>query len=203
MEELLSGREVVHREWETTVVRLADELAALWLASPVAARPIRRLIAPIPAAKFRTLLVGLEVEPSEPERLSREVERLTGSDQQVFVGPTQGDPVQGNVLRMADGRLALIDWDKAGSHPFGLDAVRMVVGVADPFEAIARLDDRFRSLHHARMATWSHQLAVGMLSILPNWAEQMVPWDRIGAFEAHRKKLARRIHLLERLLLDC
>lgn len=142
----------------------------------------------------------MNLEPSDLPRFLRGVDRLAAPDVRVAVGLTHGDPASSNVIRMQNDQLGLVDWERAGRNPLGLDACRLVAALDDPAPPLAILGDGLRELRLPRVGGIEQQAAIAMLALLPTWARQARSWQAGGRASHYRVRNRRRLQLLERLV---
>ncbi|MBA4169331.1 MAG: phosphotransferase [Chloroflexi bacterium] len=201
VEELLApGRRATRAEWRHVIRDVATGIGELWLRSDSRATSIRRVVPWLSSKELVNLLRAMELEPTDRGRLLRRIDELAASQRELLVGWTHGDPCVSNVLRLGGPRLGLVDWERAGRNPLGLDACRMLAGLDDPTEAIAWIDDQFQPLARGRIAPLREQAAISLLGLMPTWARQGKSWKRAGRGEWYRTRNARRLALLEHLL---
>lgn len=200
LEESLPGDRVRGREWPDHVERVIDGLARLWPRSEPRSHATGDVVPWLGADRVDTLLGALDVDVRDRRRMLEGVARLARSTDRLLVGWTHGDPVPNNVLRLDDGRLALVDWERAGRNPLGLDACRLLAPLDDPRPATAQLEHRFAALRSPRTLPLPAQAAIALLSLLPTWLAQREAWHAAGRARAYRNRNARRVRLLETLL---
>jgi len=201
VEELLApGRRATRAEWRHVIRDVATGIGELWLRSDSRATSIRKVVPWLASKELGGLLRAMELEPTDRGRLLRRIDELAASQRELLVGWTHGDPCVNNVLRLEGHRLGLIDWERAGRNPLGLDACRMLAGLDDPTEAIAWIEEQFHPLTRGRIAPLREQAAISLLGLLPTWARQGEPWKRGGRGEWYRTRNTRRLALLEHLL---
>ncbi len=179
---------------------VATGIGELWLRSDSRPRSIRGVVPWLSGKELGVQLRAMELEPTDPGRLLRRVDALAASDREMLVGWTHGDPCVNNVLRLEGRQLGLIDWERAGRNPLGLDACRMLAGLEDPTKAIAWIENGFRPLERGRIAPLREQAAISLLGLMPTWARQGESWKQAGRGEQYRTRNARRLALLEHLL---
>lgn len=200
VEELLSGTRITRRSWPEVVDRVVVGVTTLWRRSAADRRSVREVLPWLTASRVADLLRRMELRPADGSRVLARVEELTTRGDQVLVGWTHGDPVPNNVLLLADGRLALLDWERAGRNPLGLDACRMLAALEHPTAAIASLDERSAPFRMPGVLPMRDQAALALLGLLRTWADQRDAWRAAGREKGYRVRNARRLRLLEHLL---
>ena len=200
VEATLPGRRVSVGEWEHIVPDLVHGFADLWLGSRLWARPIRHVVGGMTARRFGAIVRDVGLEHRVPGDLPRVLERLARSDHDLLVGPTHGDPVRQNVLRLDGGALGLVDWEKADERPLGQDLFRILLGATNPRRIIGDVATRLAPLQSPRAAPWHLQVAIGGLARMSSWGRHLAFWEQRGSAEVRRDRLARRLALMAELL---
>jgi hypothetical protein len=200
VEELLAGASASRRRWPSLIDRVSDGVVSLWRRADTEKRGTRRIVPWLTAVAVAECVEALGVAPIDAGRLAQAVGELERTVETCLVGWTHGDPVPNNVLELQDGRLALVDWERAGRNPLGLDACRLLAALEDPDGAIERLERRFASIRPSGVLPIRQQAAVALIGLLPTWAGQREAWHAAGRETGYRVRNARRVRLLERLL---
>jgi hypothetical protein len=200
VEELLDGVTATRRRWPSMVDRVSEGAVAMWRRAHTRRRQPRRIVPWLSAVAVADRIEALGVMPSNADGLARAIGTLEHDTRACLVGWTHGDPVPNNVLELEDGRLALVDWERAGRNPLGLDACRLLAALDEPGPAIDRLEDRFASMRPNGVLPVRLQAAVGLVGLLPTWANQREAWHAAGRATGYRVRNARRVRLLEQLL---
>lgn len=200
VEELLPETRITRRSWPDVIDRVVVGVTALWRQSAPRRRPVRNVVPWLGASRVAELLSRMELRPTDGTRLLGRVEELASTGDDFLVGWTHGDPVPNNVLLLGDGRLALLDWERAGRNPLGLDACRMLAALEQPTAAIDRLAECSAPFRLPGVLPMRDQAAVALLGLLPTWADQLEAWRTAGREKGYRIRNARRLRLLEHLL---
>lgn len=200
VEELLTGTRMTRRSWPDVIDRVVVGVTALWRESAPERRSVRDVVPWLAASRVAELLRRMELRPSDAGNLLVRVEELAGTADALLVGWTHGDPVPNNLLMLDDGRLALLDWERAGRNPLGLDACRMLAALDQPTGAIEHLVERCAPYQRPGVLAMRDQAAVALLDLLPTWADQREAWRSAGREKGYRVRNARRLRLLEHLL---
>ncbi len=200
IEELLVGQRIGRADWPQAVDDVVDGVAALWRRASPDRVPVRRVVPWLSSRRVSELLEAMEVLPERPDRFASAVDRLATERRPMLIGWTHGDPVPNNVLRLGDGRPGLVDWERAGRNPLGLDLGRALTPLADPDAAIARVERMAGRLGAARTLPLSLQAAVTLIGLMPTWAAQRGAWQAAGRATGYAVRNRRRVALLERLL---
>jgi hypothetical protein len=144
---------------------------------------------------------GIWPDDLDPHHTWLRVRALLDDGRPLTVGLSHGDPGLGNVLRLADGRLALVDWEDAGYRPVAHDVVKVLMSSPDP-RGLARLLEEPASLRPALAAAgavpWRLQVAVALVLFLSGWRNRYFRAVKRGSVKAAN----RRMHLLLGILDD-
>ncbi|TDC54410.1 aminoglycoside phosphotransferase family protein [Jiangella ureilytica] len=144
---------------------------------------------------------GIWPDDLDPHHTWLRVRALLDDGRPLTVGLSHGDPGLGNVLRLADGRLALVDWEDAGYRPVAHDVVKVLMSAPDP-RGLARLLEEPASLRPALSAAgavpWRLQVAVALVLFLSGWRNRYFRAVKRGSVKAAN----RRMHLLLGMLDD-
>ncbi|WP_157677280.1 phosphotransferase [Auraticoccus monumenti] len=104
--------------------------------------------------------------------LTARVVALLGDGRGLTVGVTHGDPSVGNMLRMPDGGLALVDWEFAARRHVAHDVAKVIRSAPDPvvfageLGCAATLRTRMES---TGALPWPLQVAAALLVFLGEW----------------------------------
>jgi Choline/ethanolamine kinase len=206
-EQLLVGRHPTGWQWQRAAPVLVEELLTATLGQGVQRRPLRDQL---PAGAVTAILGRLSVatrgvagaSPSHPPSLEATLRRLADSTSDVLVGTCHGDPVQGNVLVLPGGRLALVDWEHAGSRLVAHDTAKILVGAADPLDLFRRTLPLVGPSLGPGMATWPEQLAVALLQQVARWQGDrgLDVAVRSGRADKRADRIAAQLRLLAALL---
>ncbi len=200
VEELLVGQRIVRADWPEAVDGVVDAVATLWRRASPHRAPVRKVVPWIGSRRVGELLAAMGVAPERPDRLAAAVLRLARDPGKMLIGWTHGDPVPNNVLRLPDGRLGLVDWERAGRNPLGLDLGRALTALAEPERAIAGMERRTGQLAAADTLPLPLQAAVALIGLMPTWAAQRDAWQAAGRTTGYGVRNRRRVALLEQLL---
>jgi acyl dehydratase len=200
VEDLLAGQRVRRAEWPEVVDDVVDAVATLWTRADPERVTLRRVAPWIAARRVAELLRSMDAVPSDPDRFSAAVDRLTLDRRPMLLGWTHGDPVPNNVLRLDDGRIGLVDWERARRNPLGLDLGRALAALEHPTRAIERIEARTEYFGAAGTLPLRLQAAVALIGLLPTWANPRAAWHAAGRETGYRVRNARRVRLLEHLL---
>lgn len=144
---------------------------------------------------------GIWPDDLDPHHTWLRVRALLDDGRPLTVGLSHGDPGLGNVLRLADGRLALVDWEDAGYRPVAHDVVKVLMSSPDPL-GLARVLEEPASLRPALSAAgavpWRLQVAVALVLFLSGWRNRYFRAVKRGSI----KIANRRMHLLLGMLDD-
>lgn len=144
---------------------------------------------------------GIWPDDLDPHHTWLRVRALLDDGRPLTVGLSHGDPGLGNVLRLADGRLALVDWEDAGYRPVAHDVVKVLMSSPDPL-GLARLLEEPVSLRPALSAAgavpWRLQVAVALVLFLSGWRNRYFRAVKRGSIRIAN----RRMHLLLGMLDD-
>jgi hypothetical protein len=207
VEELLPGRPLAQRDWPRRAPQLCASLVGASIAGGAASRPIRGVLK---RATVRAAVGVIDRDSgggADATNLAARISRLAQSEREVFVGPTHGDPGRRNVLLLADGRLALLDWEAARVRVVAHDLVKAIEELDDP---LAALDDFEQRLTRAGLEAggWREQAALACLLRLAGsqrWLGRarvagLLGRSSVSALAARNRRRTSR--LLERLLLE-
>lgn len=189
VEEALDGSRVPNHAAEETAHEMLALLAQSWRRLGVSHAPIDADQQAAALTAFADLVENPppDVWPIEAHRgrIWRRAQDILVSPQRLTIGFSHGDPGLGNVLRLADDRLALTDWEHAGERLVAHDAVKVVLSTPDPVALAATLTtpaELRSSLSGPRAAPWRRQMAVALLLFLGGWRNRHVRAVK-GGFE--------------------
>lgn len=199
LEELLPGRPHFRPGLDATAVELAAAMLETWARLGTDQLAVTQYL---PAEVLLPVLELLQSQPAglqgDGARLAERLRRLAGSDLELTTSLCHGDAVLGNTLRLPDGRLALIDWELAGVHPVAADLAKILIAVADRQPLFDQLDDS--NARRVFSADWRPQVVFALARWLSGWRSQQDTARRSGRDSAYRRRLAKRVSLLEDLL---
>lgn len=204
VEDALDGAPIGSAEAIDAAAELVEGLAAMWARSGIDHIPLSA------ADRDRALEAfdGLVAEASpqtwpdsvDRDRLVKLVHRVLADPLALTVGLSHGDPGLGNTLRLADGRLALIDWEDAARRPVGHDMVKVLL--SSPLAVGDLLLDPPAAFVPALAggAPWRRQLAVTLLLFMSGWRHRLARARKRNSVKAHTNRMRRMLELLDRLL---
>lgn len=199
VEQLLPGHRARRADWSSTVAEVIDAVASLWQRADPVRVPVRGVVPWLSGRRVSELLQAMEVDPDRPTKLSAAIDRLAADTRPLLVGWTHGDPVPNNVLRLADGRIGLVDWERAGRNPLGLDLGRALAALDDPGAAITYIEGTAGRFGAAGALPLHLQAAAAVIGLMPTWAAQRDAWQRADRARGYAIRNRRRVALLERL----
>lgn len=181
VEEALDGSIVPGEEADETAREMLTLLAQSWQTLGVGHAPIDPAQQAAALAAFADLMENPppEIWPADVDRQAtwRRAEEILKSTQPVTTGFSHGDPGIGNVLRLTDGRLALVDWEHAEDRLVAHDVLKVVMSTPDPPAFAAALETPVElrpALSAANAAPWRRQVAVALLLFLGGWRNRHV-----------------------------
>lgn len=120
------------------------------------------------------------------------------------VSLSHGDPGLGNVLRLTDGRLALVDWEDAARRPVAHDVVKVAMSCPDPLSVVQMSAPAGLrpTMDAAGAAAWSHQLAVALAVFLSGWRHRHFRAVKRNSEKANSRRMQRMLGVLDGLLDD-
>lgn len=207
VEEALDGAPVVRADAEAAAGELIALLPQMW----------RRLgtshdrLDPDQRARALVAFAGLAEDPPDgiwPAEVDRQatwhrVRDLLNDERPLTVGLSHGDPGLGNVLRLADGRLALVDWEDAGHRVVAHDIVKVLMSSPDPVRLAATLDapgSLRPALAVAGAMPWRRQLATALLLFLSGWRNRHFRAVKRRSVVASQRRMHAMIRVLTVLL---
>lgn len=206
VETALDAHPVAAEEVTATIHELIELLAETWSRSGVEhvamAAPDRAVISGV----FAELVVephpGAWPADLDPAQIGRRVEKLLDEPRPLTVGISHGDPGLGNVLRMSDGRLALVDWEDAGRRPVAHDVIKAALSAPDPVDVIDRhrLSAAVSRSIAADAAAWDRQLAIALVTFMKGWKHRYARALGRRSVVAHTQRMHRQLRLLDHLL---
>lgn len=145
VEEALDGSLVTDEQIPAATGEVLDALGRLWAARDVHHAPLddesrTRAGRELSALGGHGVDLGLWPKRTDPPRLTHQAQALVESDVVLSRGPSHGDLGVGNLLRLGDGRLALVDWEHAGVRLLSHDVLKLLVTSGTPV-------DRWADLH--------------------------------------------------------
>lgn len=187
--------------------QLIEQLAALWAYTGVTHEVLDSEQRDRALTAFAGLVAGAPdgLWPAELDRagLERRAKSALADVRPMTVGPSHGDPGLGNVLRLPDGRLALVDWEDAGRRALAHDIVKVVMSAPDPLAAAARLADpaELRPAMAGAMP-WRRQVAVALLLFLRGWRHRHNRAVKRRSIPANTRRMQAMLRVLDLLLDD-
>ena len=207
VEEAVDGATVRPEDAEDTVHELLALLAETWQRLGVTHEPL----APEPRARALAAFAALTTDPPpgcwpgglDPQAMALRAHALLDDPRPLTVGLSHGDPGLGNVLRVSDGRLALVDWEDAGHRPLAHDVLKALMSAPDP-RALAATLDAPASLRPALAAAgavpWRLQVAVALLLFLSGWRNRYLRAVKRGSIKAADRRMHMMLGMLDDLL---
>jgi hypothetical protein len=204
VEELLTGAHPRGAERAVVAGDIARLLLATYEQVGVWHRPLRSFPTRGLAGAAAQLAATLPARAGDldPQRLYEKVEHLLGLDGDVLVSVCHGDPVFGNILRVPDGRLALLDGEFAAELPIAQDLAKVISGPGVPAALIDQLEAAVQRLGGSATLTWRHQLAFALLRLVSGWKDQQHRARRSGRSQSCDGTLRRRLDITVALLAD-
>ncbi|WP_053207164.1 aminoglycoside phosphotransferase family protein [Jiangella muralis] len=207
VEEAVDGAAVRPEDAADTVVELLALLAETWRRLGVMHEPLGDEQRSRALAAF----TGLAEDPppgSWPDALDRpttlkRARALLDDARPLTVGLSHGDPGLGNVLRMTDGRLALVDWEDAGHRPLAHDVLKVLMSAPEPRALAATLDAPTSlrpALTTAGAVPWRLQVALALLLFLSGWRNRYFRAVKRGSVKAADRRMHTMLRLLDDLL---
>lgn len=143
-----------------------------------------------------------DIWPGDVDRqtTARRVHDLLTDALPLTVGLSHGDPGLGNLLRLTDGRLGLVDWEDAGHRPVAHDVVKVIMSSADPVALAANLPAPSSS--RGGSMPWRRQVALTLVLFLSGWRYRHVRAVRRGSVVASRRRMHAMLRTLVALLDD-
>lgn len=139
----------------------------------------------------------------DPHHTWLRVRALLDDGRPVTVGLSHGDPGLGNVLRLADGRLALVDWEDAGYRPLAHDVVKVLMSAPGP-RAMATTLEAPETLRPALAAAgaipWRLQVAVALVLFLSGWRNRYFRAVKRGSVKVANRRMHVMLGILDDLL---
>ncbi|WP_198663354.1 aminoglycoside phosphotransferase family protein [Jiangella endophytica] len=207
VEEAVDGAAVRAEDAEDTALELLALLAETWQRLGVTHEPLGA----DPRARALAAFSGLTDDPPpgswpgglDPQVMALRARSLLDDTRPLTVGLSHGDPGLGNVLRVTDGRLALVDWEDAGHRPLAHDVLKVLMSAPDP-RALAATLEAPASLRPALAAAgavpWRLQVAVALLLFLSGWRNRYFRAVRRGSVKAADRRMHTMLAMLDDLL---
>lgn len=205
VEEALDGAPVVREEAERTAEEVLSLLPEMW--QRLGTAPAR--LDERQRARALTAFTALAEDPpdgiwpGDVDRgaTARRVRELLTDERPLTVGLSHGDPGLGNVLRLTDGRLALVDWEDAGHRPVAHDVVKVVMSTPDPVGLAGRLAPPPSAVvGSTAVMPWSRQVAAALGLFLGGWRYRHSRAVKRGSTVASRRRMHAMIRTLDVLL---
>lgn len=207
VEEALDGAPVGPAEVEETVAELLALLGETWQRLGVR----HERLGGEQRGRALTAFAGLADDPPpgiwpgdlDPHRIWLRARALLDDGRPLTVGLSHGDPGVGNVLRLAGGGLALVDWEDAGFRPVAHDVVKVLMSAPDPRATAATLaapDSLRPALDAAGAAPWRLQVAVALLLFLSGWRNRYLRAVKRGSVKAADRRMHLMLGMLDDLL---
>ena len=207
VEAALDGASIAADEAEDTVRELIQLLEFSWLSLGVEHSELdsvqRTRALDAVAALVNDPPADIWPDDVDRTRTWRRVQNVLSEHRPLTVGLSHGDPGLGNLLRLVDGRLALIDWEDAAMRPVAHDAIKAMISAPDPAKILAMPPTvaEFRSaMAAAGAATWEVQLAIALLMFLSGWKHRHVRAVERRSRQANNRRMHRMIRFLDQLL---
>ncbi|WP_152192639.1 aminoglycoside phosphotransferase family protein [Georgenia satyanarayanai] len=141
--------------------------------------------------------------PADLDRraLAGRVTALLEDTRPMTTGVRHGDPGVGNLLRLEDGRLGLVDWEYAGHGHLAHDVMKVLLSAPDPAALAASLPaPRLGAASHAM--PWRRQVATAVVLFLRGWRYRRTKALRRGSEAANAHRMHRTLRTLAVLLDD-
>lgn len=117
---------------------------------------------------------------------------------QVVTGLCHGDPVSGNLLRLPDGRLALLDWELAGVRPVAHDLLKVLWGTDAAAGMVAAAEHLPRPV--GAVLPWPQQAALVLAAAVAAWRPRWAVAERSGRAPHLRRRVQDQALTMCRLL---
>ncbi|WP_162606162.1 phosphotransferase [Jiangella asiatica] len=202
VEETLDGAPVAAADAEATVGAMIGLLAQWWESLGTEQAPLGA------AQRTRALTAFADLTDDPPdgvwaadldrELTSRRVRELLTDERPLTIGLSHGDPGIGNVLRLRDGRLALVDWEDAGHRPVAHDVVKALMSAPDPVALAAALEEP--ALVAGGAMPWRSQVAVALLLFMSGWRNRYFRAVKRKSIVAGTRRLRTQLHVVATLL---
>lgn len=201
-EQFVAGRHLHAEELQDAAAEVVTGLMAHWRTSDLQTRALD-----LRGGELAVVLdllrddraTGTGADSSLADRLPALVSRGVV----MVVGPCHGDPVPGNVLRAADDRLVLLDWEHAGAGDLARDLVKVALGVPDAeagHALLALAAPQVLDGPGLRASPWQLQVAGTLVRWLAGWRQQHQHQVTSGRAAPSTRRLHRRLNLLARVL---
>lgn len=146
---------------------------------------------------------GIWPDDLDPHHTWLRARALLDDGRPLTVGLSHGDPGLGNVLRLSDGRLALVDWEDAGYRPLAHDIVKVLMSAPDPRRLAATLEapEPLRpALIAAGAVPWRLQVAMALLLFLSGWRNRYFRAVKRGSIKIANRRMHTMLGMLDDLL---
>lgn len=205
VEEGLDGRVVPVAEGPEVLPELLAGIRELWALKPTTVASVDAEL----EARMRTGMAtlaeqgpGLDLWPSDldPAEVHARARTLLDRDPLVTSGLSHGDPGIGNLLRLRDGRIALVDWEEAGTRPLSHDVFKALTSSGVPVQDWSALHPVLPR-QASRQAPEAEQLAIAVLGFLAGWRHRTKRARRRGGGGlGDRNRVHRLLNALDTLL---
>ncbi|PZF80571.1 aminoglycoside phosphotransferase family protein [Jiangella anatolica] len=207
VEETLDGVPIGPADAERTVAELLELLAETWQRLGVTHEGLDGDERENALTAFASLVddppLGAWPDGLDPHRTWSRVRSALEDTRPLTTGLSHGDAGVGNVLRLADGRLALVDWEFAGYRAVAHDVVKVLKSAPDPL-ALAAVAEAPPSLRPALTAAgavpWRQQLAVALVLFLSGWRNRHLRAVARGSVKANNRRMRMMLAMLDDLL---
>lgn len=202
LEERIDGSPVVRGDVDAAAREMLTSLPPMWTRFGIEHTALGEQSRARALATFTALAQeppdGLWLAGVDRAATLRRVTALLADRRPLSEGISHGDPGVGNLLRLPDGRLALIDWEFAGRGPVAHDAMKVLLSAPDPVGLTALLHAPDVGEH---AMPWRRQVATSIVLFLRGWRERHRRAVRQGRLAGHQRRMHRTIETLS-LLLD-
>lgn len=209
VEEAIDAAPVAREDAATTAREVLELLPEMWRRLGTQSLPLEG----DQRAPALTALVDLAQNPPDGiwpadvgrDTATRSLQDLLTDERSLTVGLSHGDPGLGNILRHADGRLALVDWEDAGHRPVAHDVVKVVMSSPDPVRLAADLPVPVSLqpvLASPAVMPWRLQAATALALFLRGWRYRHRRAVKRGSTASSRRRMHAMIRVLDVLLDD-
>ncbi len=207
VEEAVDGAAVRPEDAGATVHEVLALLAETWQRLGVTHEPLGAE----QRSRALTAFTGLVEDPPpgswlpglDPDATLRRARALLDDARPLTVGLSHGDPGLGNVLRLPDGRLALVDWEDAGHRPLAHDVLKVLMSGPGPRDLAAALEvpaSLRPALTSAGAVPWRLQVALALLLFMSGWRNRYFRAVKRGSGRVANRRMHTMLGLLDDLL---